>query len=554
MIPHSIRWRLPLSYAAIALVTTLVLGAMLLTILRGYYLQQELDYLTGNAQDMSVELAHMVNLGLPSEVLAAQLKSFSFLSQTRIRLLDKTKKMIVDSGNPQDLSQVAALSINIEVPEGEAVLVPHPITTPLTVTGSSQYASFIFIESPEIIIGSKPLTRTMITTSSEPLSEGMSELILESPGIPGRSDEQSNVPSPIPDFISYMSTIRTPYGFDLDTQTAADKWRSDQVITQPFYDAEGKLLGYIELSEGPAYGREIVRSVAWGWGLASAVAVLLAAGVGWLISQRITRPLVALADVTSEMAGGNLSVRANVIRQDEVGQLAHSFNHMANQVEETVIALRRFVSDAAHELHTPLTALRTNLELSSGKMGEAERYSFITRALTQVARLESLTHNLLDLSCLETGAGAGTRKSVNFNTLIQETSEIYASQAEQNNLSFILEMPQVEVTVWGNETQLRRVVSNLLDNALKFTPAGGTVALRLCQDEAGVELTVQDTGIGIPPADLPQLFSRFHRGRNATTYPGSGLGLAMVKAIVEGHGGQVSVENIDPGACFRLHL
>ncbi|NIV30792.1 MAG: HAMP domain-containing protein, partial [Anaerolineae bacterium] len=168
---------------------------------------------------------------------------------------------------------------------------------------------------------------------------------------------------------------------------------------QPVYDG-ADLVGYVELSEGPAYGQEIVDSVARGWLLAGAVAIGVAAVVGWIVSRRISAPLVALSEVTASMAGGDLSARADVDRKDELGTLARSFNRMAAQVEETVIGLRRFVSDAAHEIHTPLTALHTNLELAQ-RDAAAGSEEHVLAAQAQVERLEVLTGGLLELSRLE---------------------------------------------------------------------------------------------------------------------------------------------------------
>lgn len=118
-------------------------------------------------------------------------------------------------------------------------------------------------------------------------------------------------------------------------------------------DGEGKSHGFIELSEGLAYGREAVDSVARGWLVASIIAVVLAAGVGWFISRRISAPVLALTNTTARMANGDLASRAAISSCDEFGTLAHSFNEMADQVEATVNALRRFASDAAHELNSP---------------------------------------------------------------------------------------------------------------------------------------------------------------------------------------------------------
>jgi two-component system sensor histidine kinase MprB len=247
------------------------------------------------------------------------------------------------------------------------------------------------------------------------------------------------------------------------------------------------------------------------------------------------------------MAEGDLSVRADMTRQDELGQLGHSFNEMAAQVEGTVLALRRFVADAAHEIHSPLTALRTNLELTSDD-------EFVSQAQMQVERLETLTQGLLDLSRVEAGAQADTFAFVALIPLVQEVSEIYASRAEQAGLAFDLNMPEIPMIVSGDEAQLRRALGNLLDNAVKFTPEGGAVSVTLRGQGSWAEIRIEDTGIGIPKADLPHLFGRFHRGRNATACVGSGLGLAIVKAIVEAHNGQVEGESTGRGARFTVKL
>jgi two-component system sensor histidine kinase MprB len=228
---------------------------------------------------------------------------------------------------------------------------------------------------------------------------------------------------------------------------------------------------------------------------------------------------------------------------------------MADRVEETITTLRRFVADAAHELHTPLTALRTNLELA-GETKQTDQQGFINRAHGQVERLENLTRDLLDLSRFEARAVEMELVPLDLTVLLQEIGEIYASQAEQVGLSFSLQLSNESMTILGSESQLRRAIGNLLDNALKFTPEGGAISLGLRRrpGTAQLELWVEDTGIGIPPDDLPQLFSRFHRGRNAAAYPGSGLGLAIVKVIVEAHGGQVMAENTNQGARFTVQL
>jgi signal transduction histidine kinase len=227
---------------------------------------------------------------------------------------------------------------------------------------------------------------------------------------------------------------------------------------------------------------------------------------------------------------------------------------MTNQVEHTITTLKCFLADAAHELHTPITALNTNLELAATEHDDVTRQSFIERALEQLKRLETLTNNLLILSRIETHSLPDERHTVDLGALVRETSELYASQAEQMGITFMIDAPSEPTVVTANEAQLRRTLCNLLDNAIKFTAENGCVELGLRKDGSGIKLWVQDTGIGIPAEDMPYLFNRFHRGRNTAAYPGNGLGLAIIKAIVESHQGKVAVDSLSPGTRFTLLL
>jgi signal transduction histidine kinase len=193
------------------------------------------------------------------------------------------------------------------------------------------------------------------------------------------------------------------------------------------------------------------------------------------------------------------------------------------------------------------------LELSASETDESRRATLIDQAQQQAARLRELADSLLDLSRVEAARQAAF-VAVNLNDLLRDLSEPYASQAEQAGLTLSLDLTQDPIELRGDPAQLRRAIGNLLDNAIKFTPEGGTVTIGLKQDAGISELCVQDTGIGIPEDDLPQLFNRFHRGRNVANYPGNGLGLAIVRAIVEAHGGQVSAANTSPGARFCMRL
>jgi signal transduction histidine kinase len=353
---------------------------------------------------------------------------------------------------------------------------------------------------------------------------------------------------------TYFSVSASPFGYGFAVKgIMSPERRSSQVVSVPLDNSFGTL----EISNGPAYGSDILRSVAVAWVIAGVLSIALAALAGWYISKQVTQPVMVLTEAAHSMEGGNLSARVMLPdeKQLEFTALAHAFNGMAGQIESTVSTLRAFVSDAAHELNTPLTALKTNLEMAVAESDVAQRQEFLVRALEQNQRLEKLTSNLLDLSRIEASDGASTFEPLDLRQSVAQTGERFASRADQADRNFSLSLPDNEVMILGNAAQLERVIGNLLENALKFTPTGGNISLALEKSETTAILAITDTGIGIPPEDLPHLFERFHRGRNSSPYPGNGLGLAIVKASVSAHRGNIQVESqVGQGTSMKIQL
>ncbi len=500
---RSLRWQLPLSYAAIALLAVLALGAALLGTLTSFYAEQERAYLSGNATAIATEIAPLLAAGDLSG-LESQIAGYAFLTQSRVQIWDDSNQSVLaDSGELSSLSPSIAVLPEATETEDEFGVFEEDIT--IVVEEEHQNAD-----------GSITSQRTVTSTSRIPAQGSL-------------------------------------YGFALGAQPSAVTERSNLAVESAIEDDDGLIVGWLRLSQGPAYGRDILRSVAWGWGMAGVVAVALAALAGWLISRRLTRPLLALTAVTTQMAGGDLTARASVTRADEVGLLGRSFNQMADQVENTVTSLRRFTADAAHELHTPLTALQTDLQLLENSTDGAQQQQ-AARARAQAQRLETLTDNLLELSRLEAQSDDAALTPLDLTPLVQTTGELMASRAEQAGLAFTLTLPDAPLIVRGDANQLQRALINVLDNSLKFTPPPGEIELTLMQVATSAEIRVRDTGIGIPEADRAQLFSRFHRGRNTAAYPGSGLGLAIVQEIVGRHLGRVGVDSNSDGTLVVLTL
>ncbi len=610
LFPHSIRARLPLSYAAIALVTAVAVGAVLLVTLRGYYAERELDRMNHAGMSIGLVIERMLEEKIPSDVLQARLDSIAFFSQARIKLLDADQKLIIESRTngvnmvsftmpvPSDVVPAqSAIQMNFQAAPSPYDDYPHdvqPVSNNLFIITQEHPSSATISTIPTspdtaanpvysvagVSAGEYPNTISLygdavqnINSSTQIMQGGYGETIqavLPDTGwMPTDSTDRLQIAPAIPastvfaggstwaqdpQLGSRVFVDGTPYGVRLRPDMENPQWRSDQVATVVMSNSEQQLMGYLQLSDGPAIGAEIVDRVAWALLGASGIAIVVAAIAGWSISRVITTPLLGLTQITDQMAQGDLSVRAKITSSDEFGSLAKAFNHMTNQVEHTITTLKCFLADAAHELHTPLTALNTNLELAATEPDDSARQSFIERALEQLKRLETLTNNLLILSRIETHSLPDERTTVDLGTLVSETSEMYASQAEQMGIIFSIDVPNHSTRVTANEAQLRRSLCNLLDNAIKFTDENGCVELGLKRDGDGIKLWVQDTGIGIPDEDMPYLFNRFHRGRNTAAYPGNGLGLAIIKAIVESHNGKVAVDNLATGTRFTLLL
>ena len=544
--PKSLRWRLPINYALIALVATLVLGAVLLTTLQRFYRQQELDYLAGNAQVIAkrvVPFLQEMDIGQ----LQANVKGMAFLSQTRVQIFTPGPDpvaLLADSGDPRQADDSTQISVAIEI-DG----IERTFEQPVSSSNFQEVTESTIVIQPGLF-GTVDENVTTQLIEDGTVEEGVlvDEEIEESTGVITRTTTVTReVVSDV------LPVVGTQFGFGFGDGTASDTAVSNLKINLPVEDENGRLLATIELSQGPAYGRDILQNVFVGWLIASLVAMGLAGLVGWWVSRRLVRPLLTLTEVTTRMADGDLAARTAVQRQDELGTLGSSFNKMADQVEGTITTLRQFIADAAHELHTPLTALQTDLQTLGQTAQEPNRAAKIARMQTQAVRLQTLTDNLLDLSRIEASSN-GDSEVVNLNQLLQETAELFASRAEQADIQFGLTLPDAPLHVLGNPLRLRQAAQNLLDNALKFTPTGGEVTVSLVREDDFAHLTIRDTGIGIPEEDLPHLFGRFHRGRNTADFPGNGLGLAIVQAIVAGMNGRITLQPLNPGTEVQVYL
>jgi signal transduction histidine kinase len=295
----------------------------------------------------------------------------------------------------------------------------------------------------------------------------------------------------------------------------------------------------------------------------SLIATAIAAGVGLLLGRGLTAPLRALTDAARRLGSGNLNARAPQDGDDEIGELGSGFNRMASQLQDSFAtleserdALRTFIADMSHELRTPITALRTfNDLLSQGAVSDEEvRDEFLDESALQIERLEWLAQNLLDLSKFDAGLAEVRVQRVDLCPLVQRVVDESRLQADRKRVTVQFRPPASGVSALADATRMQQALSNILLNAIKFTPSGGRVDVHLARDGKTAQISVRDTGPGIPADELPHIFERFYRGPStATKVSGSGLGLPIVQSIMHAHHGDVEVHS-EPGSGTEVVL
>ncbi|RPI22765.1 MAG: HAMP domain-containing protein, partial [Chloroflexota bacterium] len=267
------------------------------------------------------------------------------------------------------------------------------------------------------------------------------------------------------------------------------------------------------------------------------IAALLAFALGGLLAFNMTRSLRELTEATLEIARGKLGKQVKVRSQDELGELAGSFNKMSLDLERAVQSRRQMTADIAHDLRTPLSVIAGYAEaLSDGKLdGTPEVYAILHQ---ETRHLNRLVEDLRTLSLADAGELTLTLQPAQSNTILEGVAARHAMTAQQRGISLLVDvqadLPPLQVDV----ERMAQVLDNLVVNAFRYTPSGGEVVLAAKENHGAVQLQVRDTGSGISPEDLPHIFDRFYRGDKSRQGSGeSGLGLAIAKSIVEAHGG-----------------
>jgi histidine kinase len=273
-----------------------------------------------------------------------------------------------------------------------------------------------------------------------------------------------------------------------------------------------------------------------------------ALAVSLLLSRRVVKPVRAMTSASQRIAAGDYDDRVQEHGADELSQLAHSFNQMAAQLQQVESMRRQLIGNVAHELRTPLTFIKGSMEgLMDGVLpATPETYQQVHR---EADRLNRLVNDLQELSRVEASAFELDLHPVEFSSLVKTVVKRLGTQFEDKGVQLSINLPADLPHVQGDADRIIQILTNLLSNALRYTPAGGEVTLDASRQGNYVETAVKDTGTGIPPEHLPHIFTRFYRVDKSRSRQGggSGIGLTIARHLVEAHGGRIWVESEGEG-------
>lgn len=280
--------------------------------------------------------------------------------------------------------------------------------------------------------------------------------------------------------------------------------------------------------------------------VAQMAAWLVAFIISFVLTRHITNPLKKMRDAAKSIASGNFNERIPITSNDEIGALAESFNSMTTALNELEDMRTSFLSDVSHELRTPMTIIGGFVEgILDGTIPKSEQDKYLNIVQGEARRLSRLVSDLLEATRLEQGKIKIEKANIDMNRLATESIIAYEQRLTQKNISVRLDLDEEQCTAFVDKDSIKRVLINLIDNAIKFTPEGGNIIITTEHTDKKVKVSVQNSGAGIAEADLRHIWERFYksdksRGMDKT---GVGLGLHIVKTIISQHGGEVFAES-----------
>jgi heavy metal sensor kinase len=331
-----------------------------------------------------------------------------------------------------------------------------------------------------------------------------------------------------------------------------------RLVTRPVVLRDKGIVAIVQVGSSLEGMEEVFHSLAYIFILGIAASVAIAGVVGWFLAVKALKPVAEITRIARRIGAENLNERLDIRGpRDEIGMLASTMNDMIGRLERSFRQIRQFTADASHELKTPLTILKGEMEIALRSGGDVEQMREALRSgLEEIDRMSYIVRNLLDLARMDVeGAGAVGRK-VNLAMVLAERSEQMRRLAIERGVRMTI-LGTTPAEVYGDPVRLGQLFFNLMDNALKYTPPGGSVELTLEESGLRAVFSVRDTGVGISREDMPHIFDRFYRVDKARTREmgGAGLGLSICREIADSMGGSIEVES-EPGrgSIFTVRL
>jgi heavy metal sensor kinase len=341
-----------------------------------------------------------------------------------------------------------------------------------------------------------------------------------------------------------------------------DTGESLRVATRRVTDYDGDGTYFIRLGQSLAAVESARRRVLLVLGIAIPLALVLWSFGGLLLANQALSPVDRITCAAEQIAQGDLTERVPMpahAKMDEIGRLAATFNHMISRLQAAFERQKQFTSDASHELRTPLAVMRGDMEIALRRERSPEEYQRVLSSnLEEIVRLTRLIEDLLMLARADSGRLELRCEPVDLNKLCRQMADYITPLAQQRDQTLTYEPAQGTIIINADLQRIKQLLLNLLDNAIKYTPPGGSVTLGLKAENDQAVITVSDNGRGISAEDLPHIFERFFRRSGKTSdrsAAGFGLGLSIVKWIVDSHGGQIETNSQQgQGTTFTVKL
>jgi heavy metal sensor kinase len=284
--------------------------------------------------------------------------------------------------------------------------------------------------------------------------------------------------------------------------------------------------------------------------------IVVAAGVGWFMARQAVSGVEAVTRTAQKISGGTLEERVPVkARGDEIDQLATTFNQMLDRIQTLLAEIKEMSDNIAHDLRGPITRIRgvAEVTLTTGK-SLAEYEAMAANTIEECDRLLDLINTMLMISKAEAGVDHLAREEIDLAGVVQDACRLFEPTAEDKGITLSCDAMERSPFV-GDSRMIQRMLSNLLDNAIKYTPSGGSVVISIAENNAQMVVSIKDTGIGITAKDLPHIFERFYRCDQSRSQTGVGLGLSLARAIARAHGGEITATSIpNQGSTFTISL